>query len=180
MRAAFPTSCPGYQNLTDDTRGPFERLWAGPLPSEEGLVVTDMMEAAAQGDIACMYITGENPLLSEPYLAHAQQALSNLQFLVVQDIFPHETTALADVVLPANSFAEKEGTFTNSERRVQRVRPAIPPVGDSRPDWWIVCEIGKRLARRLDMDPKTIRIHRSGSHLRRDGRAHTVLGWAVT
>ncbi len=149
----IPDKLPGYQNLTADTREPFERRWAGPLPSEEGLVVTDMMAAAAQGALACMYITGENPLLSEPYLAHAQQALSNLKFLVVQDIFPHETSELADVVLPATSFAEKEGTFTNSERRVQRVRPAISPVGESRSDWWIVCEIGKRLARRLGRDP---------------------------
>ncbi|MAG36111.1 MAG: formate dehydrogenase subunit alpha [Dehalococcoidia bacterium] len=150
----IPNKLPGYQNLTDDARGPFERVWKGPLPSVEGLVVTDMIEAAAEGNLTCMYITGENPLLSEPYLAHAKKAIENLQFLVVQDIFLHETAELADVVLPATSFAEKEGTFTNSERRVQRVRQAVPPVGNSRPDWWIVSEIGKRLAERLGMDPR--------------------------
>ena len=96
-----------------------------------------------------MYVVGENPALTDPNLAHATEALQRLDFLVVQDIFMHETGEIADVVLPAASFAEKEGTFTNSERRVQRVRQVIPPVGGSRADWEIVQEIAQRTAARL-------------------------------
>ena len=148
----IPNALPGYQQLNDQARLPFERAWGSRLPDAAGLTATEMVEEAFNGTIRCMYITGENPLLSEPYLAHAKQAIERLEFLVVQDIFLHETAELADVVLPAASFAEKDGTFTNSERRVQRVRQAIAPVGNSRPDWWIVAEIGKRLAQRLGMD----------------------------
>ena len=88
-----------------------------------------MMKEAEEGRLKAMYVVGENPLLSEPDLRHAREAMENLKFLVVQDIFLHETAEIADVVLPATSFAEKDGTFTNSERRVQRVRKAIEPVG---------------------------------------------------
>jgi predicted molibdopterin-dependent oxidoreductase YjgC len=101
-----------------------------------------------------MYVAGENPLLSEPYIAHAEEAIKNLKFLVVQDIFPNETVQFAHVVLPATSFAEKEGTFTNSERRVQRVRKAIEPIGQSRPDWDITADLGRRIARRLEVPPE--------------------------
>ena len=97
------------------------------------------------GKIKAMYIIGENPLLSEPDATHAEKALQKLDFLVVQDIFLTETTAEADVILPAASFAEKEGTFTNTERRVQRVRKAIESPGDARPDWWITCQIAKHM-----------------------------------
>src|SRR5205814_3685396 len=99
---------------------------------------------------------GENPLLSEPDLHHAQKAMSQLDCLVVQDLFLHETAELAHVFLPAAAFAEKEGTFTNSERRVQRVRAALQPPGDARPDWWITAELAKRVARRLgrSIDPQ--------------------------
>ena len=92
-----------------------------------------------------MYLVGENPILSDPDSKHIQEALEKLDFLVVQDIFLTETARLADVVLPAASFAEKDGTFINTERRVQRVRQAIEPVGDSKPDWWITCELAKRM-----------------------------------
>ncbi|MEE9277776.1 MAG: molybdopterin-dependent oxidoreductase, partial [Dehalococcoidia bacterium] len=109
------------------------------------------VEAIAEGRIRCMYVVGENPALTDPNLAHANELLAQLDFLVVQDIFPHETAELADVVLPAASFAEKEGTFTNSERRVQRVRQVIPPVGGSRPDWEIVQALARRVAERLGM-----------------------------
>jgi predicted molibdopterin-dependent oxidoreductase YjgC len=98
-----------------------------------------------------MYITGENPLLSEPDLNHAEEQFKNLEFLVVQDIFMHETAQIADVVLPATSFAEKDGTFTNSERRVQRVRKAIEPRGQSRPDWEIICDLARRMCRKLGL-----------------------------
>ena len=94
-----------------------------------------------------MYVTGENPLLSEPNLHHAEETFRNLEFLVVQDIFLHETAQIADVVLPATSFAEKDGTFTNSERRVQRVRKAVEPIGESLPDWEIICDLARRMSR---------------------------------
>ena len=110
-----------------------------------------MVEEMLKGRIKAMYITGENPLLSEPDLRHAEQAFKSLEFLVVQDIFMHETAEIADVVLPATSFAEKDGTFTNSERRVQRVRKAVEPIGQSRPDWEIICELGRRLSARLGL-----------------------------
>ena len=99
-----------------------------------------------------MYVVGENPLLSEPDLNHATKAIAQLDCLVVQDLFMHETAELGHVFLPAAAFAEKEGTFTNSERRVQRVRAAVPPPGEARPDWWITAELAKRVARRVGLD----------------------------
>ena len=149
-----PDSLPGYQKYSDEALAPFEELWGGGLPSTEGMKATDMIERIALGDIRAMYIVGENPLLSEPNLHHATDLIRSLDFLVVQDLFLHETAQLADVVLPACSFAEKDGTFTNSERRVQRVRRAIDPVGESRPDWEIVCDIARRLAPATGIDPR--------------------------
>ncbi|HZU76517.1 MAG TPA: molybdopterin-dependent oxidoreductase, partial [Dehalococcoidia bacterium] len=146
----IPDALPGYQRYTDAVRAKFQAAWGAPIPAEEGLRATEIVEGALTGEIQAMYIVGENPMLTEPNLAHAAEALEKLAFLVVQDIFMHETAAIADVVLPATSFAEKDGTFTNSERRVQRVRKALPPVGDSRPDWEIVCDLGRRVARRLN------------------------------
>ena len=147
----IPDALPGYQRYTPEVLGKFNHTWQSDLPAVEGLRATDMVESILSGDggVRCMYIVGENPLLTEPNLAHAREAFTKLDFLVVQDIFLHETAELADVVLPAASFAEKEGTFTNSERRVQRVRQVIPPVGQSRADWEIVQEIARRTAHRL-------------------------------
>ena len=148
----LPNSLPGYQGLGDETADKFRQAWSSHrFPRENGLVVTDMVEAAMKGRLKAMYITGENPLLSEPDLRHAREALEQLEFLVVQDIFMHETAEIADVVLPATSFAEKDGTFTNSERRVQRVRKAIDPIGESRPDWDIICDLARRLCKRLSL-----------------------------
>jgi formate dehydrogenase alpha subunit len=148
----LPNSFPGYQTIRPETVAKFQSAWGNhPLPPEKGLVVTDMVEAITQGRIKAMYITGENPLLSEPDLHHAEKAFKALDFLVVQDIFMHETAEIADVVLPATSFAEKDGTFTNSERRVQRVRKAIEPIGRSRPDWDIICDLARRMSRRLGL-----------------------------
>ncbi len=145
-----PDALPGYQRYTPEVLDKFNRVWASDLPAAEGLRATDMVESMLSDDgVACMYIVGENPLLTEPNLAHAHEAIEKLDFLVVQDIFMHETAELADVVLPAASFAEKEGTFTNSERRVQRVRQVIPPVGQSRADWEIVQDVARRTAQRL-------------------------------
>jgi predicted molibdopterin-dependent oxidoreductase YjgC len=149
----IPDSLPGYQGLGDDSLRKFEAAWGGSLSPETGMRATDMIEQAVSGGIKAMYIVGENPLLSEPNLDHAREGIERLDFLVVQDIFMHETAELADVVLPAAAFAEKEGTFTNSERRVQRVRKAIDAPGAARPDWEIVCDLARRVAERLDRDP---------------------------
>ncbi len=148
-----PDSLPGYQRY-DQALPRFEEFWGATLPSQPGLKATDIVESIPAGVIRAMYIVGENPLLSEPNLHHATDAIKQLDFLVVQDLFMHETAELADVVLPACSFAEKDGTFTNSERRVQRVRPAIPPVGQSRPDWEIVADLGRRIARLVGADER--------------------------
>ena len=149
----LPNSFPGYQSINEGTVAKFREAWSNhPLPPEKGLVVTDMVAEMQTGRIKAMYITGENPLLSEPDLHHATKAFKNLEFMIVQDIFMHETAELAHVVLPATSFAEKDGTFTNSERRVQRVRKAIEPIGESRPDWEILCDLGRRMCRRLGLN----------------------------
>ena len=104
------------------------------------------------GETRAMYVVGENPLLSEPDLHHAEKAIGQLDFLVVQDLFMHETAERANVFLPAAAFAEKEGTFTNSERRVQRVRQALEPPGQAMPDWWITSELAKRVAAKLGVE----------------------------
>ena len=147
----IPNSLPGYQGLKDETLEKYAQAWDGSLPGEKGLVVTEMMEEADAGRLKAMYIVGENPLLGEPDLSHAREAMEKLEFLAVQDIFMHETAEIADVILPATSFAEKDGTFTNSERRVQRVRKALDPIGDSRPDWEITCDLARRVCRRMGL-----------------------------
>lgn len=137
---------PGYQKVTDEgARQKFEEAWGQSLPSKPGLTVVEIFNAAAQGEIRGIYIMGENVVLSDPDSRHVQEALEALDFLVVQEIFLSETAQLADVVLPAASFAEKEGTITNTERRVQRSRQAIPPVGESKPDWEIICDLARRM-----------------------------------
>ena len=143
----LPNAFPGYQTINADSVEKFSNAWGGnKLPDKSGLVVTDMVREIDNGRIKAMYITGENPLLSEPDLNHAEESFKKLELLVVQDIFLHETAQIADVVLPACSFAEKDGTFTNSERRVQRVREVVKPVGSSRPDWEIICDLARRLS----------------------------------
>jgi formate dehydrogenase alpha subunit len=138
---ALPDVLPGYQKVTSDTvRNKFTATWQiDSLPAKPGLTVGEIIDAAHQGLIKGMYIMGENPVLSDANANHVKAALENLDFLVVQDIFLSETAQLADVVLPAVSYAEKDGTFTNTERRVQLVRKAIEPLGDAKPDWQIIC-----------------------------------------
>jgi predicted molibdopterin-dependent oxidoreductase YjgC len=150
----LPNAMPGYQVLGQETVAKFQDAWGGHgFPEEHGLVITEMVDSMKEPTgIKAMYITGENPLLSEPDLNHAQEMFESLEFLVVQDIFMHETALMADVVLPATSFAEKDGTFTNSERRVQRVRKAIDPLGQSRPDWEIISDLAKRMCQKLELD----------------------------
>jgi formate dehydrogenase alpha subunit len=143
---ALPNVYPGYQDVDDEAaRKRFEEAWGVPLDPEPGMKLTEMIPAAAVGEMKALYIMGENPVLTDPDGNHIIEALKRLDFLVFQDLFLNETAELADVVLPAASFAEKDGTFTNTERRVQRVRKAIEPVGESKPDWWIVSEIAKRM-----------------------------------
>jgi formate dehydrogenase alpha subunit len=141
---ALPNVYPGYQKVADpETRRKFEKAWGVHLPEKPGLTHVEIFDAIGKrkGSIKALYIVGENPLLSEANSRHVKKAMKGLEFLVVQDIFLSETARLADVVLPACSFAEKDGTFTNTERRVQRVRKAIEPVGESRPDWLITSQI---------------------------------------
>jgi formate dehydrogenase alpha subunit len=148
---ALPNVYTGYQAVADaDIRKKFESAWGCKLPAKPGLTITEIFDAAYRGKIKALYVIGENPLLSEPDITHARGALERLDFLVVQDIFLSETAQLADVVLAGASFAEKDGTFTNTERRVQRVRKALEPVGDSKPDWWITCELGRRMGKGFD------------------------------
>lgn len=144
--AALPNVLPGYQSLDDISMiDKFSASWGKDFAKEKGLTVTAMMEGAVEEKIKGFYIVGENPMLSDSDSNHVREALENIEFLVVQDIFMTETAMLADVVLPAASFLEKEGTFTNTERRVQRVRKAIDNVGDSKPDWEITLDIMKTM-----------------------------------
>src|SRR2546427_558315 len=137
----IPTNLPGYQKYDPETLAKFEARWGVRPPGRPGRVVTEMIEGCLDGATRALYVVGENPLLSEPDLHHAEKAIDQLDVLVVQDLFMHETAERAHVFLPAAAFAEKEGTFTNSERRVQRVRQALPPPGEARPDWWIAGEL---------------------------------------
>ena len=143
---ALPSFYPGYWRVDDQAaKERFEEAWGRSLSAKPGLTVTEMIGAAQKGRLKALYIVGENPVLSEPDTNHTTEALSELETLVVQDIFLTETAQLADVVLPAASFAEKSGTFTSTERRVQRVRKAIDPPGAARPDWEIVSALSARL-----------------------------------
>jgi formate dehydrogenase major subunit len=147
----IPMVFPDYKSVADDqVRARFEELWGARLDPKPGLTVVEIMDAALEGTIRGMYIMGENPAMSDPDLAHARDALAALDWLVVQEIFPTETAAYADVILPASAFPEKTGTFTNTDRRVQLGRQALDPPGDARQDLWIVQELARRIG--LDWD----------------------------
>jgi len=138
---ALPNVFSGYQPVASDpARAKFEAAWGVQLPPMAGLTVGEMLAAAGTG-IKALYVLGENPVLSDPDSTHVIKSLEKLDLLVVQDIFLTETAALADVVLPASSFAEKDGTFSNTERRVQRVRKAIDPPGQAKADWEIIAAV---------------------------------------
>lgn len=143
---ALPNVFSGYQKVTDDAvRAKFEKTWRTKnLPSKPGLTVTEMLHKAHEGKLKGLYIMGENPVISDPDSTRVREALEKLEFLVVNEIFLSDTAQYADVVLPAASFAEKDGTFTNTERRVERIRQAVAPVGQARTDWEILCEIAAR------------------------------------
>lgn len=147
---ALPNFYPGYQRVMDEqVRTRFSQVWGPVPPAKAGLTITEMTDAAGDG-IRGLYIMAENSLLSDPDVNHVRTAFERLDFLVVQDIFLTETAQMADVVLPGASFAEKDGTFTNTERRVQRVRKAVEPVGEALADWEIICRVGRRLAGQAD------------------------------
>ncbi|WP_108836609.1 formate dehydrogenase subunit alpha [Tateyamaria sp. Alg231-49] len=143
----IPMFLPDYQPVTDDgVRSAFTDVWnSGDFSNEKGLTVTEIMDDVHAGNIKAMYVLGENPAMSDPDVEHARDALAKLDHLVVQDIFITETANYADVILPASAFAEKSGTVTNTNRQVQMGRPALPPPGDAREDWWIEVELAKRL-----------------------------------
>ena len=147
---ALPNVYPGYQKVGDPAvRTKFETAWGTELSDHPGVTVTEVANAILRGDIKGLYVMGENPMLSEPHLEHTRQALEALEFLVVQDIFISETAWLADVVLPAAAFAEKDGTFTNTERRIQRVRQAVVPPGEAKPDWEIISALAEKIGQPL-------------------------------
>jgi len=142
---------PGYQHVTDDEkRNKIAEIWGvDSLPGEVGLTIVEAMHAIGEGKIRAQYVMGENPMMSDPDTTHVEHALRNLDFLVVQDIFPSETAHLAHVVLPAASSLEKNGTFTNTERRVQLLNPVLPAPGQARPDWQITAEIAARFDEKM-------------------------------
>jgi len=143
---ALPNVYPGYQRVNiPQINQKFEKAWECTLSMEVGLTHTEIFDAILDGKVKVLYQMGENPALSEANAGHALKAIDKLEFFVAQDIFLTETAQHANVVLPAASFAEKDGTFTNTERRVQRVRKVIKPVGQAKPDWQIVCEIARRM-----------------------------------
>lgn len=139
---AIHSVLPGYQKVADEAvRAKFGKAWGVEIPSRVGGCVTDYIEKAGEGVLKGFYVFGEDPALSEPNQTKVIESLKKLEFLVVQEIFMSETAKLADVVLPATCFAEKDGTFTNTERRVQRIRKAVEPPGEARPDWQVICDV---------------------------------------
>lgn len=143
---AMPHVLPGYQKWTDPVvREKFEKAWGVSLPMDEGGRVTHFIERAGTGELRGFYVMGEDPVMSEPNQHKVIKYLKKLDFLVCQEIFMSETAKLADVILPGACFAEKDGTFTASERRVQRIRKAVTPPGDARPDWQITSDISTRM-----------------------------------
>jgi predicted molibdopterin-dependent oxidoreductase YjgC len=150
---AMPFHYPGYMRVdNEDNARKWEQAWnikPGGLSRKLGLTTTEILGHAHEGGIRALYIMGENPMMSEPNLNETRKHMTHLEFLVAQDLFINESGAFADVFLPAASFAEKDGTFTNTDRRVQRVRTALSPRGQARPDWKILCDLATRLERRL-------------------------------
>jgi formate dehydrogenase major subunit/formate dehydrogenase alpha subunit len=153
---ALPNVLPGYQAVTsDEVMAKFDRLWkAGSAPiagTTPGLTVTELVEAAGRGDIRALYILGEDPVLTEPDSNHVRKSLEAAEFIVLQEIFPSETSHYADVLLPAASFAEKSGTFTNTERSIQLIRQAVDPPGEARADWKITSNLARKV---LDIESR--------------------------
>jgi formate dehydrogenase alpha subunit len=149
----LPNVYPGYQVITDgQIAEKFGKAWKAKVSTQVGLMLPEMLKAAHSGEVKAMFILGENPMVSDADIHHVEECLKSLDFLVVQDIFMSETAQLAEVILPGVSFAEKEGTFTNTERKVKRVRKAIEPIGESRPDWKIICDLSTRMGYPMSYD----------------------------
>jgi formate dehydrogenase alpha subunit len=150
---AMPWHYPGYQRVDDETAArKFEQAWSietGGLNRRLGLTTTEIMSEVRPGGVRSLHIMGENPMMSEPNLNHTRHMIEQLEFLSAQDLFINESGAYADVFLPAASWAEKDGTFTNTDRRVQRVRKALEPRGQARADWQIVCDLAGRIENKL-------------------------------
>lgn len=150
---SMPFHYPGYQRVDDPTvAAHWEQAWRvepGGLSQQLGLTTTEILSHAHPGGVRALYIMGENPMMSEPNLNETRHHMQQLEFLVAQDLFINESGAFADVFLPAAAWAEKDGTFTNTDRRVQRVRQAQLPRGQSRPDWQIICDLAQRIEQRL-------------------------------
>ena len=145
---ALPNKLPGFQDLeNDEVRAKFEKVWGKEIPSKAGKHISLMQEAMDDGELRCLYVLGENPLQSEADSQQMKKRLDNLEFMVAQDIFLTATAELADVVFPAGGWAESEGTFTSSERRVQRVRAAVEPPGEAKGDIEILCELARAMGR---------------------------------
>ncbi|MGB2826202.1 MAG: formate dehydrogenase subunit alpha [Thermoplasmata archaeon] len=143
---ALPNLYPGYQSVEDaEVRAKFEKAWNGELQAHKGMTLTCAFNQALTGEVKGMVIFGENPMMSDPDIGHIEAAIQKLEFLAVIDIFPTETAKLADVVLPAACYAEKDGTFTSTDRAIRVVRKAVDPPGEARPDWRIACELGRML-----------------------------------
>lgn len=141
----LPNVYTAYQPVTsDEVHDKFEKAWGATSNTKVGLTVTEMVPGILEGKIKSLYILGEDPVMSDPDTKHIRHCFEEIDFLVLQEIFPSETSAYADILLPGVTFAEKTGTFTNTERRVQMVRKAIPIQGDAKDDWWITCQIAKR------------------------------------
>lgn len=148
---ALPDVFPGYQKVADaEVRKKFAAAWGGPVPAEPGLTVSEIVPAILEGRVKALYVMGENPALSDPDVSHVREALSRLELLVVQDIFPSQTAEFAHIVLPAAAAAEKDGTFTNTERRCSRIRKAVPPPGEALADWEILVRMARAMGRAWD------------------------------
>ncbi len=162
---AMPWHYPGYQRVDDEASAhKFEQAWkieSGGLNRNLGLTTTEIMSAVGPGGVRALHVMGENPMMSEPNLNHTRHMIEQLEFLSVQDLFINETGAYADVFLPAASWAEKDGTFTNTDRRVQRVRKALEPRGQARADWQINCELAQRIEKKLGRSTSTFWAYQS-------------------
>ncbi len=155
----LPNVYPAYQTVSSaEARAKFEAAWGAELSPQVGMTATQMIPNAGTGEIKALYILGENPAVSDPDSSHVRHCLETCEFIVLQEIFPSETSAYADVLLPGVSFAEKDGTFTNTERRIQRVRKAIEPLGDARPDWQIIRDVAQRILEISERDGQRILI----------------------
>ena len=154
----LPNVFPGYQAVTStEVREKFAKAWgvkAADFSDKVGMTVTEMMPAAAEGKLKAFYILGEDPIMSDPDTKHIRHCLESCDFVLLQEIFPSETAPYADVLLPGASFAEKDGTFTNTERRIQKVNKAIESPGEARPDWWITSELAKRVLQTSEVSRK--------------------------